>query len=320
MAVAPPTTSREFRNKPKHVFAPSDVRTTLETLEDHLGPARVLRNVECEGRLVAAIGCWSHSGAQVDVTAARTVQLVLNLTGGQDVELHAKGRKVRSRAQAGSASVMSPEHVEEVRITGRASTVQVILSRELISRAGSEAHCTTPQALGRLQPLGIQALVALAQPRGRDERPEQLAVSLARLMPKLTATQPDRARGGLSPGARRRVRRLIRDELSRDPRRPSGLEALAATAGLSPFHFIKAFSASEGGTPRAWITRRRLDSAVSLLIEEGWTIADVADRLGFCSPSHFVSTFRRHMGVTPRRVRDAASISGVTDAWKTAIS
>jgi AraC family transcriptional regulator len=34
-------------------------------------------------------------------------------------------------------------------------------------------------------------------------------------------------------------------------------------------------------------------------------VSEVADEVGFSTPSHFVATFRAAMGVTPGAVRDA---------------
>lgn len=81
------------------------------------------------------------------------------------------------------------------------------------------------------------------------------------------------------------------------------LEQAAAQAGLSPFHFLRVFSAVLGVTPHQYLVRSRLRRAARLLAEEERAITDVAFDAGFADLSNFVRSFRRAAGVSPRGFR-----------------
>lgn len=106
--------------------------------------------------------------------------------------------------------------------------------------------------------------------------------------------------GGLAPGRRRRVIEFIEENLSRRIR----LRDLAALAGLSEFHFQRAFVESTGVSPHVWIAHRRIEHAQSL-IRAGETLAQTAVACGFSSQSHFTRAFRAATGATPAAWRAA---------------
>ena len=81
------------------------------------------------------------------------------------------------------------------------------------------------------------------------------------------------------------------------------LEDAARAAGLSPFHFLRIFSAVIGATPHQYLLRLRLARAAQLLAEEERPVTDVAFDCGFADLSNFVRTFRRAAGVSPREFR-----------------
>lgn len=106
--------------------------------------------------------------------------------------------------------------------------------------------------------------------------------------------------------------RLDRDRLSRVtdlvestlPRPPS-LRDMADVAALSPFHFQRAFQATTGLSPHAYVMARRMERARRLLARPGMRVADVAARLGFSDLSHFRRSFRRQFNATPGTLRGA---------------
>ncbi len=59
--------------------------------------------------------------------------------------------------------------------------------------------------------------------------------------------------------------RRARDLIDRDYAVPIDLDAMAAEAGYSRFHFARAFTAAYGETPRTYLTRRRIERAKTLL-------------------------------------------------------
>jgi len=88
--------------------------------------------------------------------------------------------------------------------------------------------------------------------------------------------------------------------------KPVDLDAAAAEAGLSPFHFLRVFAGVLGVTPHQYLVRSRLRRAARLLADQDRSITDVAADVGFGDLSNFVRTFHRAAGVSPRRFRQAA--------------
>ena len=106
-------------------------------------------------------------------------------------------------------------------------------------------------------------------------------------------------RGGLSPAALRRVQVFVEANLSR----PIQLRDLARRGGLSPFHFSRAFKASAGMTPRAFVEHRRIEQVKRLLTDASRSLADIAVDVGLGTQSRLTTTFKRHTGFTPGAFR-----------------
>ena len=81
---------------------------------------------------------------------------------------------------------------------------------------------------------------------------------------------------------------------------------LATVASLSPAHFARAFAATVGMTPFNYVMTRRLARARELLQDTRRPALDIAIDVGFKTPSHFTTRFRREFGLTPRDVRGDA--------------
>jgi AraC-like DNA-binding protein len=88
--------------------------------------------------------------------------------------------------------------------------------------------------------------------------------------------------------------------------RPIDLDATAAQAELSPFHFLRLFSGVLGVTPHQYLVRSRLRHAARLLADDERPVTDVAYDVGFGDLSNFVRTFHRAAGVSPRAFRQAS--------------
>jgi AraC family transcriptional regulator len=84
------------------------------------------------------------------------------------------------------------------------------------------------------------------------------------------------------------------------------LDRLAAQTHLSPFHFARAFKATVGQAPYAYVTAQRMDRARRLLATTGLAVAEVAGAVGFANLSHFRRVFRTHAGTGPAAYRSEA--------------
>jgi AraC family transcriptional regulator len=111
--------------------------------------------------------------------------------------------------------------------------------------------------------------------------------------------------GGRSQARLSRVEYLtIRDFIQANLSSDLSVDELAALVGLSPTYFHRAFKASFGITPHAFVTDQRVTAACRLLrLERQQPIAEIAVSLGFSSQAHFSHTFRQRTGLTPGRWR-----------------
>jgi AraC family transcriptional regulator len=97
----------------------------------------------------------------------------------------------------------------------------------------------------------------------------------------------------------RRVTDYIREHLDQD----LTLAQLGAVVYMSPYHFARLFQRSTGLPPHRFVVRERIDHAATLLAAPELSIARISQVVGFRTPSHFSTVFRRIMGVTPRAHR-----------------
>jgi AraC family transcriptional regulator of adaptative response/methylated-DNA-[protein]-cysteine methyltransferase len=80
------------------------------------------------------------------------------------------------------------------------------------------------------------------------------------------------------------------------------LNDLAASAGLSPFHFHRVFKKVAGVTPKAYAAQMQARRAADRLREAG-TITEAIYDAGFNSSSRFYETAAARLGMTPSAVR-----------------
>ena len=105
--------------------------------------------------------------------------------------------------------------------------------------------------------------------------------------------------------------RWIEDRLDQ----PLTLDAIAAQAGLSPWHFSRLFAAAFGTGVIAHIRRRRLArAAIRLAGEPGLRLVDLAFDTGFESQEAFTRAFSRQFGVPPGRFREGCSPPHLKDS------
>ncbi len=103
-----------------------------------------------------------------------------------------------------------------------------------------------------------------------------------------------------------RMLRRARDQIDRDYAEPIGIPALAAGAGFSREHFIRAFRAAYGETPGRYRTRRRVERACELLRSANLTVTEVCYLVGFTSLGTFSARFTELVGLSPTGYRREA--------------
>jgi AraC family transcriptional regulator len=97
----------------------------------------------------------------------------------------------------------------------------------------------------------------------------------------------------------RRVRDFVEDNLFH----PIYLSEMSEIAGLSRMHFAAQFRAATGLTPHAYLLRRKVERAQTLLSDLTLSVADVGSIVGFKNKTHFASAFKKIAGVSPSRWR-----------------
>jgi AraC-like DNA-binding protein len=93
--------------------------------------------------------------------------------------------------------------------------------------------------------------------------------------------------------------RRARDVADRNYAEPLDLDALARTAGVSKYHFLRCFAAEYGETPMQYVTRRRIERATDLLRATNLTVTEVCNLVGYSSLGSFSAKFSELVGMSP---------------------
>jgi transcriptional regulator of acetoin/glycerol metabolism len=112
---------------------------------------------------------------------------------------------------------------------------------------------------------------------------------------------PDVPRGGLSPGALRRVREYISAHIHEK----IDIATLASLAGLSTYHFSRVFKASAGMPPHRYLLEQRIRKAAELIERSEQPLVSIALAAGFADQAHFSRNFHAVVGLTPSQFRRA---------------
>ncbi len=243
-----------------------------------------------------------HGDASLGVDSSDEVGLVLNLSEAHRVEGTMDGLPVGGWPSVGSVTVIPPNCRGSFTITGECRVLQLRLPwSRIVSAAGDqhEAVALRPR-LNEHDPKLARLLYAVAI--AGDDAEEAVAGVAFYLM----ASHAERyvggrlmRSGGIAPA---RLARIL-ERIDADADGSTSLEALAAEAGMSTFHFAREFARTVGLSPHGHLIRRRVDRAILLLSFPTLTIADVARRAGFCHSSHLARHMGRLVGASPEVVR-----------------
>ena len=130
-----------------------------------------------------------------------------------------------------------------------------------------------------------------------------LTEAMARLICRHGGVARQTGRLGRESGPVARARAAI----DAAPEANVGLEELAALAGLSRFHLIRAFRREVGATPHTYLVARRVSRAKELLAGAS-PLSEVALACGFYDQSHFTRIFKAWSGVTPGQYRRGSNL------------
>ena len=97
--------------------------------------------------------------------------------------------------------------------------------------------------------------------------------------------------------------RAVVSAIHADPGAGHGIEQLASTAGLSPRHLQRRFTAELGSPPAAYVERVRIEAAQRALTESDDPVEAIARRCGFGTAETLRRAFQRHARVAPSEYR-----------------
>jgi AraC family transcriptional regulator len=240
--------------------------------------------------------------------------LSLYLRPPERMGLWCEGLEWEAVPPPGSILVLPAGHARRAYWRGPTESVHVHLDPGLVSRVAAEALDLDPgrvalPAVGALTHPQIQAAILAISAELADGAAggRLLAESLANVVAVHLIRHfapadrvAHRPRGGLSERKLRAALEYIEDHLDSE----LTLDAIAAVAHLSPYHFARMFKTSTGLPPHRYVITRRVERAKRLLRDGGdLSLAQVAARSGFWDQGHFTRHFKRLVGVTPKRFR-----------------
>ncbi|MBR0690109.1 helix-turn-helix transcriptional regulator [Bradyrhizobium manausense] len=295
-----------------------DASSSVERRRADVEMARVLKTAPLQmasDPSNGAIAHWKH-GALHDVVEPMTDHVIMTYpTGVQRLERR-NGRSVAiGTARSGVVTIIPAGSSARWDIPGFVDVIQLYLPQAALARIAHEANTPTPGDLlertGHPDPVVSGLLMSAADVLEGNAaldhlfRQQLTDVLATRILAEHTG-EPSTFKlvmGGLSPHALRRAIERLRSDSDTDV----SLAVLASDAGLSRFHFCRAFKESTGLSPHAWLRQQRLDQAMNMLRDTDASIAAIAGQLGYASQTAFAAAFKKLTGETPsdwrRRMR-----------------
>ena len=82
------------------------------------------------------------------------------------------------------------------------------------------------------------------------------------------------------------------------------INELANYTALSPSYLSRLFKQNLGISISDYSREKKIEKAENLLKFSDYSLIDIANYLAFSSQSHFIQTFEKYVGLTPRKYRD----------------
>lgn len=164
----------------------------------------------------------------------------------------------------------------------------------MISRAAMEAGVAQSEAM-------LSNFSAFSQLAGIDDD-DDLAEWLRETLDRVFAMIEGRRTPAPPPVPIGRALAYMRENSARDISR----DDVARRAGVSPSHFSRMMKEHTGWSYTELLRQYRVELACDWLRDETKSLAEIADRCGFCDQSYFTRVFKDVKGMTPRQFRSRA--------------
>jgi AraC family transcriptional regulator len=261
------------------------------------------------------IAHWKH-GALHDVVEPMADHVIMTYpTGVQRLERRSGTSVAIGTARSGVVTIIPAGSSARWDIPGFVDVIQLYLPHATLERVVREANAPALGDLldrtGHPDPVVSGLLMSAADVLEGNTaldllfRQQLTEVLATRILAEHTGvpTTFEPIMGGLSSHVLRRSIERLRSDNNFDV----SLAALASDAGLSRFHFCRAFKESTGLSPHAWLRQQRLEQAMNMLRETDVPIVSVAAKLGYASQTAFTAAFKKLTSETPsdwrRRIR-----------------
>jgi AraC family transcriptional regulator len=282
----------------------TDHRLADEEMARVLGTTAFRMALDASG---AGLAHWKHDPLH-DVVEPMTHHVIMAYNGTVQHMERRSGRSVAAGTFRPGVVIIIPEgSSSRWDIPKPVDVIQLYLPHTTLKRVADEADTTASTDLlertAHPDPVTSRLLLSAADVIEGNEAldalfRQQLTDLLAtRLLAAHTGSpttiQP--TRGGLAPKTLLRAIERLRSDSDADV----SLAALASEAGLSRFHFCRAFKESTGLTPHAWLRQHRLERAMNMLRDTDASIVSISAELGYASQTAFAAAFRKLAGETP---------------------
>ena len=235
-----------------------------------------------------------------------TFCLHLQTSGSVEMDWHSHGRTGHLNTGAGNLIFLTPGTRDSLLWHGPSQRIVASIDPSILVKAARQLELSQLPDFENLWSFQDDQLRLLLTEMEREVTSgsatgplygDLLGLSLSvALIRKYGHPSPTLHKGGIAKPRLNRVLEYIAANLPSEIR----LEDLAAVAGLSVFHFARAFRESTGVTPHQYVLQRRIDSVKTLLRSRNWNLEAIASATGFADASHLTKAFRRHTGTTPK--------------------
>ena len=96
-----------------------------------------------------------------------------------------------------------------------------------------------------------------------------------------------------------RIKKYIDDNFLND----LSIKSLSEELGISQYYLMHTFKDKTGYSPMQYIIKRKIGEAQNLLINTDYSIAEIADTLGYDNPNYFNMLFTKTIGMPPGKYR-----------------
>lgn len=180
----------------------------------------------------------------------------------------------------------------------RSEAVETEMEMQAIGEARADVYFLDRALQGTLRKLQHE----LANPEPANEVYLETLAVLAMIETQRHAARAARLPVVASGALSHAQERLVRDF---NMTRHISLADLSALAGLSRFHFSRAFKVTFGTSPHRFVTACRIERAKQYLVEGSLPIGAISRLTGFSSSEQFATVFRRVTGLAPAQYRRA---------------